>query len=151
MEEIRNSFPPCWACFFLFFLCRVSLALSLFFAFFIPSCSLIVSLFYLFVLFSYFSLILPIFPYSLQSWHSHVFPLFVLNCGLGGSLGLALLSRTKTYTVQGAGCLWLLVERPAQAARTQPDANPSQLWLAMNCGRLCVELRREAESKKAPL
>ena len=28
--------------------------------------------------------------------------------------------------------------------------NPSQLWFAVRCGRLCTELRREAESKKTP-
>ena len=33
----------------------------------------------------------------------------------------------------------------------QPDTNPSQLWLAVKCGRLCVEPRKEAESQKAPL
>ena len=33
----------------------------------------------------------------------------------------------------------------------QPDTNPFQLWFAVKCGRLCVELRREAESKKTPL
>ena len=32
-----------------------------------------------------------------------------------------------------------------------PDTNLSQLWSTVQCGCLCVELREEAESKKAPL
>ena len=39
--------------------------------------------------------------------------------------------------------------KPLLLVDPQPDTNPSQLWFAVNCGRLCVELRREAESKKA--
>ena len=30
----------------------------------------------------------------------------------------------------------------------QPDTNPSQLWPAVTCGRLCVELRKEAEGSE---
>ena len=33
----------------------------------------------------------------------------------------------------------------------QPDPNPSQLWFVVQCGRFCVEQRKEAESKKAHL
>ena len=33
----------------------------------------------------------------------------------------------------------------------QPDANPSQLCLVVQCGCLCVEQRKEAKSKKVPL
>ena len=57
--------------------------------------------------------------------------------------------------MRGAGCLLetLASRRAAGAGREdpQPDTNPSQLWLAVKCGRLCVELRGEAGSKKAPL
>ena len=43
----------------------------------------------------------------------------------------------------------LLVELPAQAARTHNPTNPSQPWFPVKCGRFCVEVRREAERKKA--
>ena len=45
----------------------------------------------------------------------------------------------------------LAYRRAAGAGREdpQPDTNPSQLWFVVKFGRLCVELRREAKSKKA--
>ena len=33
----------------------------------------------------------------------------------------------------------------------QPDTNPSQQCLVVQCGCLCVEQRKEAKSKKTPL
>ena len=33
----------------------------------------------------------------------------------------------------------------------QPDTNPSQQCSVVQCGCLCVEQQKEAESKKAPL
>ena len=57
--------------------------------------------------------------------------------------------------MRGAGCLLetLASRRAAGTGREepQPDTNPSQLWLAVKCGRSFVELRREAESTKAPI
>ena len=56
---------------------------------------------------------------------------------------------------EGRSVCWkplLLVERPAQAARTHnPTTIHLSLWFLVKSNRLCVDLRWEAESKKAPL
>ena len=49
---------------------------------------------------------------------------------------------------------WLLAFRRAAGTGRedpQPDTNPSQLCFAVTFGRLYIELRKAAESKKAPL
>ena len=49
---------------------------------------------------------------------------------------------------------WLLAFRRAAGTgreHPQPDTNPSQLCFAVTFGRLYIELRKAAESKKAPL
>ena len=50
-------------------------------------------------------------------------------------------------------CWKLAFRRAAGTGREdpQPDTNPSQLCFAVKFGRLYIELRKEAESKKAPL
>ena len=74
--------------------------------------------------------------------------------------GATLPARIGDYTssdpdrVRGPDCLLetLVCIRAAGTGRedARPDTNPSQLW-AVRTGCLCVELRKEAESKKAPV
>ena len=61
----------------------------------------------------------------------------------------ALLSRSEGQVV----CWKLAFRRAAVTGREnpQPDTNPSQFCFAVKFGRLYIELRKEAKSKKAPL
>ena len=76
-------------------------------------------------------------------------------CFLGGLGGVPLPCPALPCSprARGPSCLLLAFRRAAGTGREdpQPDTNPSQLCFAVKFGRLYSELRKEAESKKAPL
>ena len=51
--------------------------------------------------------------------------------------------------MRGAGCLLETLASGRAAGTGREEPQPDRL--AVKCGRLCVELRREAKSKKAPI
>ena len=136
-KKLETPFHPVGPAFFLFFLCRVSLALSLSFASVIPNCSLIVSLFYLFVLFFLF---LPDSPYFSVFPAKLAFPCFSSFCP---KLWLGRFSRISTVesdkTLHGArGGLFVASRRAAGTGRKDPTRRQSisavaccELWSFM--------------------
>ena len=75
----------------------------------------------------------------------------VVACG--GFSGATFLTRrgdymsSNPYRVRGAGCL--LETLASRRAAGRPRGPTTRLWFAVRCGRF-LELREEAESKKAP-